>query len=302
MTHPEFLRLEDQAEAFVRKLGLPPCPEVLADISRETRREMPDVQRIAVLVARDVAVAASVLKTANSAYYGLVTKARTIQQGIAYLGLDRTALLLAELLLRNAFPKSSSTAMARFWELSTQLALTTAFLARVTGSYDRDEAHTYGLFREAGSAVLICKFDNYTKVEELARRGTIAGITEVEKAHFSVDHAVIGAVMARDWQLPEEMSEAILWHHAEFVLELEERPIQDEAARLIALGVLSDRVIARRVGEPPNEAIVQLTHHARRVIGLSEAQFDDLQVEAMTMLDDITGQTAATVRMGVIQR
>lgn len=111
---------------------------------------------------------------------------------MAYMGLDRTALLLAGLLLRNAFPKANAAAMSRFWETSTQSALNMAFMARVSGVLDRDEAHTYGLFRDVGTAVLIGKFENYAAIVERTGGDVRSSLTEIEKEHFSVDHAVVG--------------------------------------------------------------------------------------------------------------
>lgn len=298
----EFPQIEDEAEAIARKLGLPPCPDVLADIAREVRREMPDVQRIASLVVRDVAGSATLLKTVNSAFHGLAAKARSVQQAIAYLGLDRTALLLAALLLRNAFPRSNRPAMARFWESSTRLALTLAFFARVLDLGDRDEAHTFGLFRDAGAAVLIGRFDDYPGVVERASADPAARVTELEQARFGTDHAVIGAVLARDWQLPEEMCEAILWHHADFVLDLAERPIPEQSARLIALGVLGDRVLERHRGTPPTEPAAHMTAQALELLGLRPAQYADLQFEAMTLFDDAQAGPPPTMRMQPIAR
>jgi putative nucleotidyltransferase with HDIG domain len=272
------------------------------DIARELRRDMPDSHKVVQLVMRDVAASAALLKTVNSAFYGLVTKARSIQQAIAYLGLDRTALLLAGLLLRNAFPKSNSMAMARFWESSMQTALTTAFMSRVAGIADRDEAHTYGLFRDVGTAVLIGKFENYSMIVERAGDDSNSSLTEIEKQHFGVDHAVVGAVMAREWQLPEEMSDAILWHHAGFVLDLDERPISDDAARLLALGTLSDSILDRYYGEKSSDQTSRSMESALAVIGMPAAHFADLSIEVMTMLDDVAGKAAPTLRLSAIVR
>ena len=94
--------LEAEALEVPHALGLPPCPHVLLEVGRELRCESPDVQKVAHLIANDAATAAMILKTVNSPYYGLSNKARSVQQAIAYLGLNRTACLLAGLLLVTA--------------------------------------------------------------------------------------------------------------------------------------------------------------------------------------------------------
>jgi HD-like signal output (HDOD) protein len=299
MTQLELNRLQDRAEDIVRQMGLPPCPEILAEMAREVRAETPNVRRIGDLVTRDVAAAAGIVKTVNAAAFGLRGPARSVQQAIGYLGLDRTALLLAGLLLRKAFPQSGRPALARFWQASAQLAVAAGFLARVLGVIDRDEAYTFGLFRDAGSAVLICRYADYDSVMAACPGG--ATVTDHEKAHFGADHAVIGAVLARDWHLPEEMSDAILWHHADFVLALDAAPIRIEAVRLIALGVLGDRILERYRGEPPNPAAVGAQEHALRGFGLDEREFTDLQIEALTLLAERDGRPMPTMRLRTLR-
>ena len=132
----------------------------------------------------NLASAATLLKTVNSSWYGLANKARSVQQAIAYLGLERTSLLLAGLLLRNVFPSSQRRAMAKFWEASTELAVTLGFIARVLGREDRDELHTFGLFRDAGSAVLIGRFDDYDAFAMPANPNFGPSLTELEQARF----------------------------------------------------------------------------------------------------------------------
>lgn len=297
MTPQEFARLEDYAEAIVRKLQLPPCPDILTSMGRELAREHPDVQRIATEAAKDVASSATLLKTVNSAWYGLANKARSVQQAIAYLGLERTSLLLAGLLLRNVFPSTRRQAMARFWEASTQLALTLAFYAKVLGRGDRDEIHTFGLFRDAGSAVLIQRFDDYDPLALDSESLLGPTLTEIEQARFGTDHAVIGAVLARDWGLPEPMCDAILWHHADFVLDMEARPIADAAVEMIALGVLGDRAMDRYRGAARSESSGQVLDAAMRTLGIDRRQHADLEAEALGLLGGIAGQPQPTLRL-----
>jgi HD-like signal output (HDOD) protein len=298
----EMTCLEERAEDIVRELALPPCPVILAEIAREVRAETPNVRRIGDWVTRDVAAAAGLLKTVNSAAYGLAGPARSVQQAIGYLGLDRTALLLAGLLLRKAFPSSNRPAMTRFWQASVQLAACAGFFARVLGVAHADEAYTFGLFRDAGSAVLICRYADYDRVMAGCEPTTIgSGCTDYEKAHFGADHAVIGAVLARDWHLPEEMSDAILWHHADFVLALDAPPIRLEAVRLIGLGILGDRVLERYRGERESAGTAGSLEHVLRLFGLTARDFDDLQVEATTLLAERDGRPMPTMRLRALR-
>ena len=284
--NPSLARLEAEALAIPHTLGLPPCPQVLIDIGRELKSEAPDVQKIAHLITHDAASAAMMLKTVNSPYYGLSSKARSVQQAIAYLGLNRTACLLAGLLLRNAFPSSSKLAMARFWDMSTEVAVIAARVARRLGCVDRGEAHTFGLFRDVGAAVLICRFDDYALVAGRELRDSGSKVTELERERFGADHATIGARLATDWQLPEEMQEAILHHHDAF-LNAAVKP-SDAALRLIAVGLLCDRIIDDYHGVRPDAQDASQRVGALRMLGLSDAVFAEIAAKATGMLDEVS--------------
>ena len=79
--------LEHEAEQVVREIGIPPCPGTLTSVVREMRRDEPDLRKLSDLLGSDVALSATMLKTVNSPFYGLKTKAGTIQQALSILGL-----------------------------------------------------------------------------------------------------------------------------------------------------------------------------------------------------------------------
>ena len=294
--HP-LAQLEAEALAAVNQLGVPPCPHVLSEIGRELRREAPDVHKIAELITHDPACSVAVLRTANSALCGLSSKARSVQQAIEYVGLSQASYLLASLLLRNAFPSSNKGALIPFWDTCAELALCASYVASELGTVDRDEAHTYALFRDVGSAVLICKFDDYDDASLLASAESASNIALAEKARFGTNHAVIGAGLARDWQLPEEMIEAILWHHADDIFDRDERPISDESLRLIALGALCDRIVDDYEGTKASDTTIHLTAKALRVLNLPTPKFAVLQAEATELLDQLGINAMPTIRV-----
>ena len=138
---------------LIKEIGIPPCPAVLAEFMAEANREEPDFRRLSHLINKDVALAASVLKTINSPFYGLTRKARTVQDALALLGLRETSRLIAGLLLRQAFASSQSPAMYEFWDSSSRIAMIAAYLARELDVARLDEAHTFALFRDCGVPV-----------------------------------------------------------------------------------------------------------------------------------------------------
>src|SRR5688572_3920629 len=100
--------LNREAEGIARSIGIPPCPAILTRLVRETRSDDPDFARLGELIGGDVSLAAAMLKTVNSPFYGLRSKATSIRQALVLMGLRNVTNLVTGLLLRQAFPVSAN--------------------------------------------------------------------------------------------------------------------------------------------------------------------------------------------------
>lgn len=200
------------AEQLVKEIGIPPCPAVLTEFMAESNKDDPDVRRLSHLVNKDVALAASVLKTVNSPLYGLSRKARTVQDALTLLGLREASRLIAGFLLRQAFASSNSPAMYEYWDASSRIALVAAYLAREFGAAKLDEAHTFALFRDCGVPVLLARYPEYEHLLGTTRGANERHRIETERAEFGYDHALVGATLAQTWHLPEAIWHAIRVH------------------------------------------------------------------------------------------
>ena len=121
--------LDREAEQIVADIGIPPCPAILTKLMQEMRHDEPNFAKLGKLIGADVSLAAAMLKTVNSPFYGLRTRATSIQQALALLGLRHVAQLVTGLLLRDAFHGGSSDLMDEYWESSSAIAETSAALA-----------------------------------------------------------------------------------------------------------------------------------------------------------------------------
>lgn len=205
--------LDHEAEQIVRDIGIPPCPAILTKLMQEMRGDEPDFGRIGKLIGGDVSLAAAMLKTVNSPFYGLRAKATSVQQAIALLGLRNVAQLVTGLLLRQAFAGGTSDLMDEFWESSSGIAQTNLVLARKVNVIDRDGAYTFALFRDCGILAMMGAFKDYRPVLAGAKGEGAASVTDVEDQRYKMNHARIGYQLAKTWLLPDEICRAILWHH-----------------------------------------------------------------------------------------
>src|SRR5262249_39116975 len=103
--------LSPEAEQIVKSIGIPPCPALLAKLVREMRNDDPDFAKLGELIGSDVSLAAVLLKTVNSPFYGLRAKATSIRQALVFVGLRNVTQLVTGLLLRQAFPAGANARM-----------------------------------------------------------------------------------------------------------------------------------------------------------------------------------------------
>jgi HD-like signal output (HDOD) protein len=233
--------LDQQAEQAVRSIRIPPCPIILTRLLREMREDDPDFDRIADLVSGDVGLAAILLKTINSPLYGLRNKVTTVHHTLTLLGVRNVAQLVVGLTLRQVFPVSASAAMNQFWETSSDIALVCAHVAKHVG-VDKDNAYTYGLFRDCGIPAMISAFPDYSFTAAGVTRDAADAVTAYEHRCYGVHHAQIGFHLARSWELPEAFCKAILWHHDHAMLCNDDSGRPAESLRLIALALIAEQI------------------------------------------------------------
>jgi len=240
----DFEVIEREAERIAKELDIPPCPVILARFNDEFHAQQPDLRRLAALIGTDVGLSATILKTVNSSFYGLVKKATGVEQALSILGLRACANMISGLLLRRAFPDGSGPAIERFWDSSMRIAGIAAGIASRLKEVDRDAAHTYVLFRDCGMLVMLRKFAQYTEIMEQGATIRGAQLTRIEDVRFKFNHARVASALARSWSLPEALCGAILHHH-EFEL-MTKKTIESEAAdrKLVAFGLLAEQIAA----------------------------------------------------------
>ncbi|MFN4360061.1 MAG: HDOD domain-containing protein [Hylemonella sp.] len=230
-----------RAEGPVRNIVIPPCPELLTALQLEMRQPDPDPAEVTRIAGSDVAMAAALLRLANSPLYSRARPAHTVAEAVSLLGLGQTAAILTGFLARSSIP-ASSPLLEHFWETSTRRSLAMAFIARQLYGVDAEIAQTCGLFMHVGLPILLQGLRGYagTLAEALARQDR--SYTETENAAHHTDHAVVGAIVARTWHLPPVIAFAIRLHHDFHVLRVSSIPAG--VRTLVALAAVAEHLVA----------------------------------------------------------
>ncbi|WP_338847261.1 HDOD domain-containing protein [Massilia sp. W12] len=268
---PQMLN-EEALDKLVKSIGIPPRPSLLADVQHEMGGEDPDPRRIAQLVAKDVAMSAALLKSANSVFFGLKRKAETVEQAAAFLGLTQVSSLLMGLITRQAI-KAEGPALSGFWDAATQRSLAMSKMAKAMRACPPDLAHTFGLFCDIGIPMLMSRFPDYHETLSLARGEFEQLFTDIEDQRHGTNHTIIGAILARSWGLSQEVMQAIRSHH-DYAVMLESGTPHNVAV-LIALGVLAEKAIQAYQGNLQSPEWEKGGDQACDILGIAQHEAED---------------------------
>ncbi len=249
-TTPDAPDIETRMRIEVRDIGIPPRPAILEQIDREMRRDEPDYRRLAEVIGSDVGLAASLIKTTNSPYFGFARKIRSVQEALLVLGLKVIVRTVAGLALQKTFPHVPS--LERFWDASASTARVSGWLAQTLGRQCRvkaDHAYTFALFRDCGVPVLMIPFPEYPAVLKAANEEPDQPFTAVEDRLMSINHAMVGAELAENWLLPEDIFLAIRHHHDLAALTaVGEGALPESACAVIAVAQTAEYLLQRHTG------------------------------------------------------
>lgn len=226
-----------ETSKLLGSIQIPPQPDIVLALMTERASDDPDLGKIARLISNDAGIAAAVLKTANSPLYGLNRKLTSIQQAISFLGMKNIGALVMGLALRNSVQVKG---MDHYWESTHRTAQYAYMLARSLGMRTTEEVQLYALFHDSAMPLLLQRFPDYLDTMKRIPATPWIQITDMEDLRHNTNHVAVGALLARNWGLPEKVREAIQWHHdpAAFIGDT----VSAEVRTLIAIGHVADHI------------------------------------------------------------
>ncbi|EIM62413.1 HDOD domain-containing protein [Desulfobacter postgatei] len=196
--------------------NLKPIPAVvnsLLEIIDDPNSSMKDITKI---IQYDPAITANILRTANSAYFGLKRPAETIQEAAMMLGTNHVVDLVMLKLCSQAVKgtqKGYDLHEGALWKYSVSSALIAKQVAVQLDLPNKNSIFTASLLKDIGKTVLD-KFiqDAFEKISNLVINENFS-FMEAEKQIIGVDHAELGAMIAKIWKFSPRMVGIIRNHH-----------------------------------------------------------------------------------------
>jgi len=277
---PSELTIDD----VVKSIQIPACPALLTSLQQELMQEDPNPKKAAAIISRDVAMSATLLKTANSSFYALKRKAETVEQAIAYIGISQCTSILLGLIARKTL-SANGPLLTRFWDTSDKRAMAMSLLARDLRIATPDLAHTFGLFCDIGIPLLLTRFPDYAETLKLANESPGERFTTVEDQRHHTSHATIGALLAKNWSLSPDVAMAIRLHHEYEIIADNITP--DIIKGLVALSLVVEKVIQTYRGQNKHVEWEKGGSFALDALGITMDEMTDICDDLHRRFDEI---------------
>ncbi len=207
----------NQLQSIIKKIfNLKPLAPVAHKVMALARDPDSSVSDLADIISYDAALTANLLKMANSSYFGRREKIDTVNQACTFLGMDQ----IVDLVFMTSSAENLAPAHAGYdldkgelWKNSVSSALIARELAEKEEGRDVHLIFTAALLKDIGKVVLNQYVaDAFAKIDALV---TQQGVTfkTAEKEVLGIDHAELGAVVAKTWRFSSTMQDIIRNHH-----------------------------------------------------------------------------------------
>lgn len=202
------------AEKIVQATGdLPTMPHIASLVMEKLSDPHATPKDLHRIISQDQALAARVLKIANSPFYGCARTVTNLTDALVVMGFDSIRSLVVASAMQDFF-KKFGLAEKLLWEHSIACGSLAKQIARRVKYSKIEEAFLAGLLHDIGKVVLNLKMpDEMLRIVEEVYNDSTQSFIEMEEKAFGFNHAQVGMLIARKWNFTDSIEEAIGYHH-----------------------------------------------------------------------------------------
>lgn len=238
------------------------------------------ILKVAEAIQKDVSLSVRLLKMSNSAYYAQGRKIVTVLEALVLLGMNTVKeLLVAASAYKILNKKIEGYLLERgdLWKHSLFCAMASETLASEAAPSLKDKAYIAGLLHDVGKIILAHYVqEEFEKILAKVERENIS-FDSAEKDVLGFTHAELGARVLEKWNFPEEIVDAIEFHHDP--KEAKFKPL----AGLVHLGDMATIMLG--VGLGSDGLFYPLDENVFDSVGLSGENFEKLFGKISANLD-----------------
>jgi HD-like signal output (HDOD) protein len=258
-------------------LQLPVFHHVALKLMHILAKEDYSIAQVAQIIIEDQALSSHVLRLANSAFFGGLSKITTIRDAIVRLGARQVTQVVTVVTQSQQYrsqDKTMATYMQTLWKHALGCALGTKWFAEKTGYKElAQEGLLAGLLHDIGQLFVLKVLED---VHASDPRMTLSKPVLVEVLQHM--HVEQGTMLMQHWHIPDLYGEIVRQHHAE---------TYDTNNALLLMVRLVDMACKKvGIGLHHDPAIVLATTAEAQALGAKEMVLAELEImleDAMTL-------------------
>jgi HD-like signal output (HDOD) protein len=175
--------------------------------------EFDEIERI---IRLDESLAMTVMRYGNSAQFGVSGRTFSLRECLVRLGSKGLMKIALQARMSSVLDHAGASYGLRrgaLWRGALGGALIAEQIGRANAHPDPELCFLCGLFRDVGKTVMDLFAEPEQVFEAAASIDSTCSFLEAEIKAFGASHAQIGSALARKWELPDQIANAILHHH-----------------------------------------------------------------------------------------
>ena len=226
--HPELYKKESELPMPTKKFDpidpvslirsdvkLPSLPQVFIELRQVINDPSSSASDVANVISQDTALSAFLLRMVNSAFYSFPSQIDTISRAVAVIGTKQLSTLALGTSVMDMFKDLPTDIidLELFWRHSFTCAIIARELSRMLKQGSPEKAFVAGLLHDLGRPVMMMSLPEQAIAAAAISRSKKALMFKAERVVAGFDHAELGGMLLRKWNLPFSLVTAVLYHH-----------------------------------------------------------------------------------------
>jgi len=239
------------------------------------------------ILRHDPGLAANVLRLANSAFFGLTRKVSSLKHAVTLLGVKRFAQIAVSASMSKTMDKAVEgygLSPGALWLHSVAVSNIAESLAQHKKLDETDDVFTPALLHDMGKLVLgEFLLEESQKIKSLVDGGVPLDIAE--NMILGTDHAEVGALILHRWSFPNNLVEAVRWHH---------NPERIQNSNLQSEIVYLSNLLCQSGGEGdlPDEQLITPSSVVLSRFGIKLAQYEEFAEKTQSWMKELSATLA----------
>jgi len=234
--------MQNKLKSFVDKIEkVPTLPIIAQEILSLNNDTLLSIDKLTNIAEKDPAISAKIISAANSPFFASLNRPTNLNDAIMRIGFNNVkSIAIGISILSFMDDNKKITDYTRIFNHSITVGLAARFIAKTLNMRNEEDILIEGLLHDLGYLVLHRYLpDSYQNIVNLMNDEMC--LVDAEKNVLNTTHGEIGFWLALQWNLPESISDTILYHHT---------PSLGKNPTHKAIIHLADYIVAKNVCSP----------------------------------------------------